>query len=144
MCMCSERAGKEARGCADFVFILVSRYMYPLIFNVVFLDINKFPSCTCVCIGLAVCSLRPIDSCAPGEAPESHKQLWGVLRDKQVWNLSLCDNNELWYFIFCCFQRYWYYYCIVVQLHYGNCRKEQQNDKNYQSGVSQQFSKDCC
>jgi hypothetical protein len=54
----------------------------------VFSNINKFPSSSCVCAGLAVCSLRPIDSCIPGEAAEHHKQLWGVLRDKQVQTLS--------------------------------------------------------
>ncbi|KDR16213.1 huntingtin [Zootermopsis nevadensis] len=42
--------------------------------------------------GVAVCSLRPSDSCIPGEAAERHKQLWGVLRDKQ---LSSCAEMLL-------------------------------------------------
>jgi len=42
-----------------------------------------------VYVGLAVGSLHPADSCAPGEAAERHKHLWGVLKDKQVQNLSL-------------------------------------------------------
>lgn len=44
-----------------------------------------------------MCSLRPSDSCIPGEAAERHKQLWGVLRDKQVQNVLILRCG-MWYF----------------------------------------------
>jgi hypothetical protein len=57
-------------------------------------SINTLPSYAYAfeCVGMAVCSLQPADNGTVGEASERKKQLWAVLKDKQVLNLSLCEN----------------------------------------------------